>query len=376
MSTHEETAATPAAITPLYELHRELGAKIVPFAGYAMPLHYREGILREHLHTRAQAGLFDVSHMGQIRLTGRVRALERLCPIDLETLAAGQQRYTLFTSEEGGVLDDLMVNRLEEGLLLVVNAATKHSDVAHLQQHLSAECGIHALGDRALLALQGPAAARVLSRLAPGVAGLVFMTGGWFTLAGAECYVTRSGYTGEDGFEISVPNAAAEPLARTLLDFPEVAPTGLGARDSLRLEAGMCLYGHELDSRTTPVEAGLTWAIATGRRDDPGSFLGAEVILKQLRCGAQRRRVGLMPEGKVPVRDGTGLLDIDGTTVGRVTSGGFSPSLNRPIAMGYVTTACGVTGTEFTAIVRDKPVNLRVVNLPFIAPRYHRRRPA
>ncbi len=372
MHTHEEAAAAPAAVTPLYELHRELGAKIVPFAGYAMPLQYRSGILREHLHTRAQAGLFDVSHMGQIRLTGKLEALEHLCPIDLQTLGRGQQRYTLFTNENGGVLDDLMVSRLDGVLLLVVNAATKQSDAAHLRRYLSPECRIDELTDRALLALQGPAAVSVLSRLAPGVAALVFMSGGWFTLAGAECYVTRSGYTGEDGFEISVPNPEAEPLARALLECREVAPIGLGARDSLRLEAGMCLYGHELDSYTTPVEAGLSWAVARRRRDDPNGFLGAEIILAQLRDGPPRRRVGLMPEGKIPVRDGAELRDADGALIGRVTSGGFSPTLGRPIAMGYVDAASAATGTELTATVRDKPVPVRVVPLPFVAPRYHR----
>lgn len=360
------------ARTPLYDLHRERGAKIVPFAGYAMPLHYRDGILREHLHTRTQAGLFDVSHMGQIRLSGKLAALERLCPIDLATLGHGRQRYTLFTNERGGVLDDLMVGRDDDRLLLVVNASRKRDDAAHLRQHVGHDCGIEELTDRALLALQGPAAAAVLSRLAPAVSRLVFMTGGWFTLAGADCYVTRSGYTGEDGFEISVPNATAELLARDLLAFPDVAPVGLGARDSLRLEAGLCLYGHELDDRTTPVEAGLAWALAKSRRADPHGFIGAEIILRQLRNGAERRRVGLLPEGRVPVRDGAELRGADGKTVGRVTSGGFSPTLGRPIAMAYVAASSAATGTELTATVRDKPVPVRVAPLPFVAPRYYK----
>lgn len=370
MTVPDRSAA--ARVTPLLELHRELGAKIVLFAGYAMPLHYAPGILREHLHTRSHAGLFDVSHMGQFRLSGRIDAVERLCPLAVAALRPGQQRYTLLTNETGGVLDDLMVSRIGDTLFLVVNAATKQADTAHLHQHLSAECTIEEFTDRALLALQGPAASEVLSRLAPGVAGLVFMTGGWFNLIGADCYVTRSGYTGEDGFEISVPSTAAEALARALLESPEVSPVGLGARDSLRLEAGMCLYGHELTPSITAVEAGLSWAIAKSRRGDPNGFLGAAVILEQLRDGPKQCRVGLMPEGKAPVRDGAELYAATGALVGHVTSGGFSPSLNRPIAMGYVTAASAMVGTALTAIVRGKPVQLRVVPLPFVAPRYYR----
>jgi aminomethyltransferase len=358
--------------TPLFELHCELGAKVVPFAGYAMPLHFAAGILREHLHTRAQAGLFDVSHMGQIRLTGRIEALERLCPIDTGALAPGDQKYTLLTNAAGGVLDDLMVSRVDDGLFLVVNAATKQQDAEHLRRNLTADCTIEELDDHALLALQGPAAAGVLARLAPEVQKLVFMTGGWFELVGARCYVTRSGYTGEDGFEISVPNAAAEPLARRLLECPEVAPVGLGARDSLRLEAGMCLYGHELTPDITPVEAGLTWAIAKRRRTDPHGFLGAETVLEQLQHGPSRKRVGLLPEGKAPVRDGAELQSPDGLSIGMVTSGGFSPSLNRPIAMGYVPSAYAAPGTILHAIVRDKALPVSIVPLPFVAPRYHR----
>lgn len=359
-------------VTPLFELHRELGARIIPFAGYAMPLHYRGGILREHLHARSKAALFDVSHMGQIRLCGRTQALERLCPIDLTSLSPNQQRYTLFTNEAGGVLDDLMVSRVGDTLHLIVNAATKHPDAAHLRQHLSGDVVVEELSDRALLALQGPAAAGVLSQLAPSITQLVFMTGGWFTVAGADCYVTRSGYTGEDGFEISVPSECAELLARRLLEFSEVAPVGLGARDSLRLEAGMCLYGHELAPDITPVEAALSWAIARRRRNDSNGFLGAEVILRQLRDGPRRCRVGLLPEGKAPVRDGAELRTSNGPVIGRVTSGGYSPSLNCPIAMGYVDARSASVGTELLTAVRGKPVPLRVATLPFVAPRYYR----
>ena len=358
--------------TPLFQLHCELGAKIVPFAGYAMPLHFAAGILREHLHTRAQAGLFDVSHMGQIRLTGRIETLERLCPIDTLALAPGEQKYTLLTNAAGGVLDDLMVSRVDDALFLVVNAATKQQDAGHLRRHLGTDCTIEELADHALLALQGPAAAGVLARLAPEVQRLVFMTGGWFELVGTRCYVTRSGYTGEDGFEISVPKTAADPLARKLLEFPEVAPVGLGARDSLRLEAGMCLYGHELTPDITPVEAGLSWAIAKRRRTDPNGFLGAAIVLEQLQHGPSRKRVGLLPEGKAPVRDGAELRTTDGLSIGVVTSGSFSPSLNRPIAMGYVPRDYAVPGTILHAIVRDKALPVSVVPLPFVTPHYHR----
>ncbi len=364
----------PLLSTPLHELHLEFGARMVPFAGYEMPLHYRRGIIQEHLHTRAGAGLFDVSHMGQIRLAGDLAALESLCPIDVAMLAPGSQRYSFFTSDSGGILDDIMVARTGAELLLVVNAARKREDVAHLRQRLAGECKVEELTDRALLALQGPAAAAVLGGLAPDIAYLTFMTGALFTLVGAECYVTRSGYTGEDGFEISVPSSSVLGLARKLLEQPEVALAGLGARDSLRMEAGLCLHGHDIDASTTPVEARLAWAIPPSRRagERAGGFPGSGIILRQLREGAPRLRVGLLPEGRIPVREGAAVLGANGRAVGRITSGGFSPTLNRPVAMGYVGAVQSAEGTSLTAVVRDKPVAVQVARLPFVAPRYHR----
>jgi aminomethyltransferase len=361
--------------TPLHALHVELGARLVPFAGYEMPLHYGSGILWEHRHTRSQAGLFDVSHMGQLRLSGNIEALESLAPIDLSKIRPGQQRYSFLTNAEGGVIDDLMITHAGDHLHLVVNAARRAVDLAHLRTHLPADCIITDLRDRALLALQGPSAALVLARLNDGVSALSFLTTGGFALAGIECFVSRSGYTGEDGFEISLDAAHAESLARTLLQHPEVAPVGLGARDTLRLEAGLCLYGHELDESATAVEAGLGWVIAKTRRDGPkrGGFPGAERVLAELERGAKRRRVGLLPEGKTPVRDGTELWSSQGEPVGRVTSGSFSPTLNRPIAMGYVVTHCAEPGVTLTAQVRDKRVSIEVVPLPFVSHHYHRK---
>jgi aminomethyltransferase len=365
------------ARTPLYDLHRELGARMVPFAGYEMPVHYPAGVLKEHLHTRSQAGLFDVSHMGQIRLSGAdaAAALETLVPVDILDLPAGMQRYALFTGEQGGILDDLMVTNCGDHLFLVVNAACKGQDEAHLRRHLAGRCTVEALTDRALLALQGPAAAAVMARLAPGLEKLVFMHSANVTLAGSECLVSRSGYTGEDGFEISVPADKADALARLLLAEPEVAPIGLGARDSLRLEAGLCLYGHDMDAQTTPVEAGLTWALSKARRTDgarPGGYPGAEVILRQLAEGVARKRAGLLVKDRMPVREGAQLLDAQGQPVGSVTSGGFGPSVGGPVAMGYVGPAFAAPGTALNAIVRGKPVPVEVVRLPFVAQRYYR----
>jgi aminomethyltransferase len=367
----------PLLHTPLYELHLSLGARMVPFAGWAMPVQYPTGIIREHVHTRSQAGLFDVSHMGQVFLTGAdaAAALETLVPVDIVDLPRGLQRYALFTNEAGGVLDDLMVANFGDRLFVVVNAACKAQDVAHLRQHLAGRCGVEVLDDRALLALQGPAAAAVLTRLAPQVATLVFMTTATVTLAGAECYVSRSGYTGEDGFEISVPADKAEALARALLSHPEVAPIGLGARDSLRLEAGLCLYGHDLDPNTSPVEGSLLWALSKARRADgarPGGYPGAEVILGQIASGVARKRVGLRPAGRVPVREGAELVAADGRKVGVVTSGGFGPTLEAPVAMGYVETALAKPGTALSAIVRGKPVPVEVAGMPFVPQRYYR----
>jgi aminomethyltransferase len=370
-------ADAPLLHTPLYELHLSLGARMVPFAGYAMPVQYPTGIIREHVHTRSQAGLFDVSHMGQVFLTGpdAAAALETLVPVDIIDLPRGMQRYALFTNEAGGVMDDLMVANFGDRLFVVVNAACKAQDVAHMRQHLAGRCGVEVLDDRALLALQGPAAAAVLARLAHEVATLVFMTTATVTLAGEECYVSRSGYTGEDGFEISVPAGRAEALARELLSHPEVAPVGLGARDSLRLEAGLCLYGHDLDAHTSPVEGSLLWALSKSRRADgarPGGYPGAEVIFGQIANGVARKRVGLRPAGRMPVREGAELVDADGRKVGVVTSGGFGPTLEAPVAMGYVETALAKPGTALSAIVRGKPVPVEVAGMPFVPQRYHR----
>ncbi len=367
------------AKTPLHALHKQLGARLVPFAGYEMPLHYPLGILKEHLHTREQAGLFDVSHMGQILLHGNTAAsaLESLVPVDIIDLPVGQQRYALFTDEQGGILDDLMVAKLaEDKLLLVVNAACKTQDLKHLQQHLGMQCGIEPLfEERALLALQGPQAAAVLARLAPKVEQMTFMQIAPVELLGCECLVSRSGYTGEDGFELSVPASHADTLARHLLSEQEVLPIGLGARDSLRLEAGLCLYGHDINAATTPVEASLLWAISKVRRGEgarAGGFPGAERIFAQQRDGVARKRVGLLPQERIPVREGAVLVDANGTTIGQVTSGGFAPSLGAPVAMGYVDSAQATPGTSVWALVRDKQVAVSVGKMPFVPQRYHR----
>ncbi len=364
--------------TPLHDLHVELGARLVPFAGYEMPVQYPQGVLKEHLHTRESAGLFDVSHMGQILLHGPAAAdlLERLVPVDIIDLPAGMQRYALFTSPSGGVLDDLMVANFGDFLLLVVNAACKDQDLAHLQAHLGDECRIESLFEsRALLALQGPQAATVLARLAPAVASMTFMQAVEIELLGVDCYVSRSGYTGEDGYEISVPVEHAQSLARALLEQPEVKPIGLGARDSLRLEAGLCLYGHDMDENTTPIEASLGWAVSKARRADgarPGSYPGAEVVLEQQRSGVASKRVGLLAQERVPVREGAVLFTADDVEVGKVTSGGFGPTLNAPVAMGYVVSELAAVGTRLFADVRGKRVPMEVAKTPFVANRYYR----
>jgi aminomethyltransferase len=380
----EPQPTTELKRTPLHDLHLRLGARMVPFAGYAMPVQYAGGIIKEHTHTRAAAGLFDVSHMGQIALRPRsgpaadaARALEALVPGDILALVPGRQRYTLFTGSSGGVLDDLMVSNHGDRLMLVVNAARKAFDEAHLRAHLSGSCEIEPLVDRALVALQGPAAEAVLAGLAPHVRAMRFMDVRAATLLGAACIVSRSGYTGEDGFEISVPAQAAVPLCETLLRDPAVAPVGLGARDSLRLEAGLCLYGSDLDETTTPVEAALEWAVPAVRRAGgarAGGFPGADAILGQLVRGAGRRRVGLRPEGRAPVRSGAPLFETDSAAVplGTVTSGGFGVSLNAPIAMGYVASAAAAPGTRLFAEVRGKRLAVTVVALPFVPTRYRR----
>ena len=365
--------------TPLHALHLELGARMVPFAGYDMPVQYPLGVMKEHLHTREQAGLFDVSHMGQIRLVGAdaAKALETLVPVDIIDLPVGMQRYAMFTNEQGGILDDLMVANLgNDELFLVVNAACKDQDLAHLRQHIGAHCQIQPLfEERALLALQGPAAVRVLERLAPEVAGMTFMQFKPVQLLGADCYVSRSGYTGEDGFEISVPAEHAEPLALRLLAEPEVAAIGLGARDSLRLEAGLCLYGHDMNTTTTPIEASLLWAISKVRRADgerAGGFPGAAAIFAQQQSGVARKRVGLLPQERTPVREGAEIVDEAGTVVGTICSGGFGPTLGGPVAMGYVDNAHVALDTPLWAIVRGKRVAMKVSKMPFVAQRYYR----
>ena len=364
---------TPPAKVPLDALHRRLGARMVPFGGYDMPLHYPAGIVAEHLHTRAKAGLFDVSHMGQAILAGpgAARLLETLTPADLMELAPERTRYTQLLDNSGGILDDLMATRLpgrDERLFLVVNAATKRQDFALIAGNLP-KLALHVQGTRAMLALQGPRAVEALKGLLPGVEELSFMEWSAFDYDGAGIYVTRSGYTGEDGFEISLPALITEGFALRLLDHPDVAPIGLGARNSLRLEAGLCLYGHDIDATTDPVEAGLVFSIGKRRRDE-GGFPGFARIRAALDQGPARLRVGLAPQGKAPVREGAPILANDGRQVGRVTSGGFSPSLARPIAIGYVERALAVPGTSLTTELRGRPVELVVTKLPFMPHRY------
>ncbi|MEN9329636.1 MAG: Aminomethyltransferase [Pseudomonadota bacterium] len=363
--------------TPLNDLHLSLGARMVPFAGYSMPVQYPEGLMAEHLHTRAQAGLFDVSHMGQLTLSGpdAAAAFESLMPVDVMGLGVGKQRYGLLLNAEGGVLDDLMFVNRGDDIFVIVNGACKAADLAHLQQHIGQRCTITPLPERGLLALQGPQAVTALARLLPEVTQLVFMTGASFVWQGVSLFITRSGYTGEDGFEISVPAVHATALAQALLAQPEVKPIGLGARNSLRLEAGMCLYGQDLDPQTTPVEASLNWAIQKVRRTGgarAGGFLGAERVLAQLDQGAQRLRVGLVGLERVPVREHTELQNTQGQRIGEITSGLLSPSLNQPIALGSVQAEYAAIGTQVQALVRGKAVPMEVRPLPFVPNRYHR----
>ena len=370
--------------TPLHALHLACGGKMVSFAGYDMPVQFATGVLREHLHTRKLAGLFDVSHMGQIALrakSGQVEdaalALERLVPQDILGVAPGRQRYAQFTDSAGGILDDLMVANFGSHLFLVVNAACKAADEAHLRQYLSDVCVVEPLPDRALIALQGPKAESVLAKFCPDAAAMRFMDAGPRQVDGIDCFVSRSGYTGEDGFEISVPAELAERLAKALLENSEVLPIGLGARDSLRLEAGLCLYGHDIDTSTTPVEGALQWSIQNSRRNGgarAGGFPGADKILAQLEIGAPRRRVGLKPEGRAPVREGAALF-ADATSteqIGAVTSGGFGPSVNTPIAMGYLPTSHAAIGGLVFAELRGQRLPLRVAAMPFVPNTYKR----
>jgi len=374
------TTNAPLLTTPLNALHIELGARMVPFAGYSMPVQYPAGLMAEHQHTRSAAGLFDVSHMGQLKLVGpdAAAAFETLMPVDVIDLPVGKQRYGLLLTDEGTVIDDLMFfNKGNNEIFVIVNGACKVGDIAHIQTRIGQRCSVIPMPDHALLALQGPQAVTALARLAPGVEKLVFMTGGDFSIAGCDCFVTRSGYTGEDGFEISVPAAQAETLARALLAQPEVKPIGLGARNSLRLEAGLCLYGNDIDTTTTPPEAALNWAIQKVRRTGgarAGGFPGADKVLAQIDNPAslQRKRVGLVALERVPVREHTELQSAEGQKIGEVTSGLLGPTVNEPVAMGYVTPAFAAIGTRVNAIVRGKAVPMELRAMPFTPARYYR----
>lgn len=375
--------------TSLYGLHLSLGAKMVEFAGYEMPVQYPDGVLKEHLHTRAKAGLFDVSHMGQAFLTTTrmaqgsdaahadiADAIETLLPGEIRKLKKGGMRYSVLLNGEGGVMDDLMATRPsrddQQGMLfLVVNAAMKDQDFAHIRKKLSGRANLEIADDRSLLALQGPAAAKVLDSIIPGCAKQTFMTMAPYEWSGAQLLVSRCGYTGEDGFEVSAPDTHAEALAKAMLAHPDVAPIGLGARDSLRLEAGLCLYGHDIDATTSPVEGNIAFALGKRRREE-GNFPGAARILKELDGGPKRLRVGLKPEGRAPAREGTEIVDMNGAKIGVVTSGGFGPTLNGPLAMGYVDYAHSKTGTAVLLMVRGKALPAVVVDMPFVPHTYYR----
>lgn len=371
-------------ITPLHALHIELGAKMVPFAGYDMPVQYPMGVLNEHLHTRAKAGLFDVSHMGQAWIEGPdfetvAKAMEALVPGDLLALAPGAIRYTQLTNNGGGILDDLMITRPAEparanSLFIIVNAACKDEDFKHIAANMPAGVKLKVIADRALIALQGPAAADVFAGFAPEAANMSFMTARAMDVAGIACLVSRSGYTGEDGYEISVPEKDAVALSRKLLAHADVAPIGLGARDSLRLEAGLCLYGHDINHQTSPVEAALLWSISKRRRTE-GGFPGAAIVQHQIAEGVTRKRVGILPEGKAPAREGTGIADADGNLLGTITSGGYGPTAGGPIAMGYIDIAHAKAGTKVFLAVRGKDRPAQVVTMPFIEKRFHRTKP-
>ncbi|MEP2979333.1 MAG: glycine cleavage system aminomethyltransferase GcvT [Lentilitoribacter sp.] len=370
--------------TPLYDFHVECGAKLVPFAGYEMPVQYPLGVMNEHKHCRASAGLFDVSHMGQVLIkpkSGNIEdaslALETLVPMDICALKPGRQRYAFFTNEKGGILDDLMVANRGDHLFLVVNAACKDADIAHMQKHLSETCEISVIEDRALIALQGPDAEKVLSSLIPSMVDLKFMDVVIVDYDGMELWVSRSGYTGEDGYEISIPSDDASAFVSKLAADELVEPIGLGARDSLRLEGGLCLYGNDIDETTTPVEAALTWAIQKARRAGgarEGGFPGAGTILAQFENGADRKRVGLLPEGRAPMRAGTKLFasETSSDEIGEITSGGFGPSVNSPVSMGYITTEFSNEGTKVFAEVRGKRLPATIAKMPFVAANFKR----
>jgi aminomethyltransferase len=365
--------------TPLNALHLELGARMVPFAGYSMPVQYPMGLMAEHIHTRSEAGLFDVSHMGQLRLVGTdaASAFESLMPVDVIDLPVGKQRYGLLLTDEGNIIDDLMFVNRGADIFVIVNGACKVNDIAHIQGSIGAKCQVIPMPERALLALQGPKAVDVLSRMVPGVEKLVFMTGASFDWQGADLFITRSGYTGEDGFEISVHNDHVDAFARALLAQAEVKPIGLGARNSLRLEAGLCLYGNDIDTSTTPIEAGLNWAIQKVRRTGgarAGGFPGADIVLGQLDGSRSltRKRVGLIAQERVPVREHVELQNTQGVKIGEVSSGLLGPSANVPVAMGYVDVASASLGTVVNAMVRGKAVPMTVSAMPFVPNRYYR----
>lgn len=373
----EKTSSTASLKrTPLHELHESLGARMVPFAGYEMPVQYSEGIIAEHTHTRAAAGLFDVSHMGQAWLAANADVcglLETLVPSDIRGLGAGQMRYTTLLNDDGGIVDDLMVIRPGAGerLMLIVNAARKHVDYDYISRSIGSRGALDPADRLALLALQGPLAATALGRLCPAVTSLKFMVASQLAVNGISCTVSRSGYTGEDGFEISAPANRATDLAKSLLEQPEVRPVGLGARDSLRLEAGLCLYGHDIDETTSPVEAGLTWTIPRHRRE-AADFPGAARIIRELTDGPTRKRIGLRPEGRAPAREGSRILDKHGLPVGAATSGGFGPTVGGPITMGLVQSEHAAPGTALKLAIRDKLVPAEVVRLPFVEHRYYK----
>jgi len=356
--------------TPLYDLHLELGAKMVPFAGYQMPLQYSKGIIHEHLHCRSHAGFFDISHMGQCLILGDGAAseLEQLTPSDITGLQPGAQKYTVLTNNDGGIIDDIIITRIDSGLTIIVNAACKDKDFTYLKSHLSGHCDFKELPDHALLALQGPAAVTVMKKYSSAAAGLSFMHACETEINGIYCNISRSGYTGEDGFEISVANQYAKQLASLLLAEDEVEAVGLGARDTLRLEAGLSLYGHELNESITPIEAGLKWVIKKGHNQFPG----ADNILNQLHLGSEKIRAGLVVESKIPVRDGAAIINNEDRVVGHVTSGSFSPSLGKPVAMALLDRNSVSLGTTLYAIVRDRKIAVTVIKLPFIPHRYHR----
>lgn len=365
--------------TPLDALHEELGAKMVPFAGYAMPVQYPLGVMGEHNHTRASAGLFDVSHMGQVVISGNDadRWLETLVPGNIIDLKVNAIRYSMFTNDQGGIMDDLMITKRENDLFLVVNAACKAEDIAHMRAHLPEHLTLTELGDRALVALQGPKAAEVLARLAHNsdirADEMDFMTYAQVTICGAECFISRSGYTGEDGHEISIPADKAEQVCRALLAEIEVEAIGLGARDSLRLEAGLCLYGHDLTVETTPVEASLLWSIGKRRRAE-GGFPGHKIILTQIETkNYSQKRVGILPDGRAPAREGTVILNKDGVQIGKITSGGFGPTYGGPVAMGYVSPEFATIDTEIFLVLRGKQLPARVAKTPFVPQRYYRK---